>query len=106
MANSLATEITGPQPPAANFFAVPGSSERARTADKGMRCANRQFAQRAVFSVAYGDAQKNAAGLKGAYSLHLAESSLVVRRTKSMAARLRDVGKLDFKPKPERFSDI
>jgi hypothetical protein len=71
-----------------------------------MRWANRQFAQWAVFSVAYSDASKNAAACKGGYSLHMADSPLPAGRTKSMAARLRDVGKLDFKPKHVRFSDI
>lgn len=71
-----------------------------------MRRANQQVAQWAAFSVAYSDLAKIVAGCEGANSLHLTESPLCVRRTKSTRARLRDVGKLKFKRKPEGFSDI
>jgi hypothetical protein len=59
-----------------------------------------------VFSVAYGSVLEGNAGFKGANSLHLVDSDLPAQRTKSMGVRLRDVGKLKFKPQPERFSDI
>jgi hypothetical protein len=71
-----------------------------------MRRANRQFAQYTVFSVAYSDTPRSVAVREDVYSLHVAESPLVVGRTKSMAARLRDVGKLKFMPEPERFRGI
>jgi hypothetical protein len=71
-----------------------------------MRRANLQVAQWAVFSMAYSDALKNLIGCKAVNSLHLEETPFVVSRTKSMGARLRDVGKLKFKQKPEQFSDI
>jgi hypothetical protein len=71
-----------------------------------MQRANMHFAQCAVFSVAYGSALERDAGSKGVNSLHLVDSDLPAQRTKSMGARLRDVGKLKFKPQPERFSDI
>jgi hypothetical protein len=68
--------------------------------------ANRHIVQWAVFSVAYSCTSKTGASAKGAYSLHLTESSAMVRRTKSTGARLRDVGKLNFKWKLKRSSDI
>jgi hypothetical protein len=53
MAASFAEELTGPRPLAANFFAVPGSSERARDTSNGIRDAIAPFLKAPAFSMVY-----------------------------------------------------
>ncbi|MGH9713422.1 MAG: hypothetical protein ACRD5M_09015 [Candidatus Acidiferrales bacterium] len=96
MAITFVKDLTGPQTPAANLFAVPGSSERARDAGKGMRRANGQFVQWAIFSAVYGVPRESEEPGFDAKSLHLAESSLHHAPDKKEERTSNGCGKIQF----------
>jgi len=72
MAASWKKVATGPQSHAANLFAVPGSSERARMALQGMSGANRNFAECGAFSGLYGQVYEDATNQGDGERLHMA----------------------------------
>ena len=95
MALTFAEGITGPQPPAANFFAVPGSSERARDEDKGIGGPTRDSRSRQSFSAGLRSGARARRFGATAIQLHLADSSLrSAHRTKSEGRASKGCGKI------------